>query len=99
MACLLNPRKTLQSKYVMVYIQIDSVQEPAVYHKSLKLMGNRFQLSAMGDDEEQANTYIEAGVEEIRRIEKLLTTYSEQSETAMINQYAGIKPVRVSEET
>jgi thiamine biosynthesis lipoprotein len=83
----------------MVYIQTDSSQEPAVYHKSLKLMGNRFQLSAMGEDEDQANKYIEAGIREIQRIEKLLTTYNDQSETAMINQYAGERPVLVSEET
>ena len=70
-----------------------------VYHKSLKLMGNLFQLSAMGDDENQANNCIDAGIAEIRRIEKLLTTFNEESETALINRYAGIKPVRVSEET
>ncbi len=29
-----------------------------VYHKSLKLMGNLFQLSAMGDDEDQANNVL-----------------------------------------
>jgi thiamine biosynthesis lipoprotein len=70
-----------------------------VYHKSLKLMGNGFQLSAMGDNEDWANECIEAGIEEIQRIEKLLTTYNEESETALINQFAGIKPVAVSEET
>ncbi len=70
-----------------------------VYHKSLKLMGNLFQLSAMSDNEEQAIESIDAGIEEIKRIEKLLTTFNEESETALINRYAGIKPVRVSEET
>jgi thiamine biosynthesis lipoprotein len=62
-------------------------------------MGNRFQLSAVGENEEWANVCIDAGVSEIQRIEKLLTTYSEESETARINQYAGIQPVAVSEET
>ncbi|HEY8734574.1 MAG TPA: FAD:protein FMN transferase [Puia sp.] len=62
-------------------------------------MGNRFQLSAMGNNEEWANACIDAGIKEIQRIEKLLTTYNEESETAQINTFAGIKPVRVSEET
>lgn len=62
-------------------------------------MGNRFQLSAVGDDEMQANGCIDAGISEIQRIEKLLTTYSEESETALINRNAGIEPVIVSEET
>jgi FAD:protein FMN transferase len=70
-----------------------------VYHKSLKLMGNRFQLSAVSESEEFANDSIEAGVGEIQRIEKLLTTFNEESETAIINRNAGIKPVSVSAET
>ena len=70
-----------------------------VFHKSLKLMGNRFQLSAVSDDEMQANECIDAGISEIQRIEKLLTTYSEESETALINRNAGIEPVIISAET
>jgi thiamine biosynthesis lipoprotein len=62
-------------------------------------MGNGFQLSAMGDHEDWANECIDAGVAEIQRIEKLLTTFNEESETARINKNAGIKPVVVSEET
>src|SRR5450432_239784 len=71
----------------------------SVYHKSLKLMGNRFQLSAVSESEELANIAIDAGIVEIQRIEKLLTTFSEESETAIINRNAGIKPVLVSKET
>jgi thiamine biosynthesis lipoprotein len=70
-----------------------------VYSKSLKLMGNRFQLSAAGESEEWAHHCIDAGIAEIQRIEKLLTTYSEESETALINRNAGIKPFSVSKET
>jgi FAD:protein FMN transferase len=70
-----------------------------IYHRSLKLMGNRFQLSAMSDNQDWAYECIDAAVHEIQRIEKLLTTYSEESETALINRHAGIKPVEVSEET
>ncbi len=69
------------------------------FHRTLKLMGNRFQLTAIGNSEEWAQDCIEAGIHEIRRIEKKLTTYSEESETALINRNAGIKPVMVSKET
>lgn len=62
-------------------------------------MGNRFQLSVVGEDEGWANVCIDAGISEIQRIEKLLTTYNEESETAQINLQAGIQPVAVSEET
>jgi thiamine biosynthesis lipoprotein len=70
-----------------------------VYHRTLKLMGNRFQLSAVGDNEKRAYDCIDAGIAEIQRIEKLLTTFSEESETALINRNAGIRPVSVSRET
>jgi FAD:protein FMN transferase len=72
---------------------------PSVYHKTLKLMGNRFQLSAVGESEEWAFDCIDAGIMEIQRIEKLLTTFSDTSEAAIINRNAGIKPVVVSRET
>ncbi len=61
-------------------------------------MGNRFQLTAVADNEKAAREAIHAGITEIKRIEQLLTTFSEDSETARINQNAGVVPVRVSEE-
>jgi thiamine biosynthesis lipoprotein len=69
------------------------------FKTSCKLMGNRFELSAVAEDEKWAIEKIEAGIEEIRRIEKLLTTFSEDSETNQVNQNAGIRPVPVSRET
>jgi FAD:protein FMN transferase len=75
------------------------VKSEVVFHKTLKLMGNRFQLSAVGDNEKRAYDCIDKGIAEIQRIEKLLTTFNEESETALINRNAGISPVCVSEET
>lgn len=69
------------------------------FKRGMKLMGNHFELSVIGVDETWANECIDAGVREIQRIEKLLTTYSEDSETNLINRNAGISPVVVSRET
>src|SRR5450432_140471 len=69
------------------------------FTRSLKLMGNRFEITAVASAEEWANTCIDAAIAEIQRIEKLLTTFNEESETCQINKYAGISPVQVSEET
>ncbi len=69
------------------------------FRKTLPLMGNRFELTVVGEDEPWAMDQIDAGIAEIRRIEKLLTTYSEDSETSLINRNAGIAPVVVSRET
>jgi len=62
-------------------------------------MGNQFEISVVASDEKWALERIFAGVKEIQRIEKLLTTFDEGSETNLINQNAGIAPVRVSRET
>jgi thiamine biosynthesis lipoprotein len=70
-----------------------------VFNKTLKLMGNRFQISAVAEKEASAYTGIDAAISEIQRIERLLTTYNEESETSLINRNAGIEPVRVSKET
>jgi len=62
-------------------------------------MGNHFELSVVGHDEQWAVERIDAGVAEIQRIERLLTTYNEYSDTCRINAGAGITPVAVSPET
>src|SRR5262249_15932545 len=69
------------------------------FRKTLPLVGNRFELTVVGQDEAWAMDQIDAGIAEIRRIEKRLTTYSEDSETSLINRNAGITPVAVSSET
>lgn len=61
-------------------------------------MGNRFEISVVSNDELWANERIQDAILEIRRIEKLLTTFSNDSETSLINDNAGIQPVIVSRE-
>ena len=70
-----------------------------LFRKQLLLMGNRFEISVVADDEAWANKQVDAAVNEIKRIEAKLTTYRDDSETNLINQHAGEKPVYVSEET
>ncbi|GAA3976998.1 FAD:protein FMN transferase [Mucilaginibacter dorajii] len=70
----------------------------AVYKRALRLMGNRFELSVVGDNETLAQAQIDAGIAEISRIEKLFTTFADDSQTNRINQNAGIKPVQVDKE-
>jgi FAD:protein FMN transferase len=78
---------------------IETTIQKQVFKKALKLMGNHFEISAVEADESYALHCIDAAIEEIRRIEKLLTTFNEESETCRINQQAGVAPVQVSRET
>lgn len=61
-------------------------------------MGNQFEITVVAHTEEWANEMIDEGVNEIKRIEKLLTTFSDDSETNLVNRNAGVEPVRVSDE-
>lgn len=71
---------------------------PVLFKKEMLLMGNQFEITVVAENKDWAYQKINEGVEEIKRIEKLLTTYKDDSETNLINNNAGIKPVKVSEE-
>jgi len=71
---------------------------PSLSKKVLKLMGNRFEITVVGDDPLWADQRIADAVEEIKRIEKLFTTFDESSQTNLINRNAGIAPVKVDRE-
>ncbi|MBL7768911.1 MAG: FAD:protein FMN transferase [Flavipsychrobacter sp.] len=66
--------------------------------QSLRLMGNRFELTVMEPDAGKADWLIELAITEIRRIEAVFSTFLPDSETNRINEMAGISPVEVSAE-
>lgn len=68
------------------------------FSRSLKLMGNMFTITIVAASEQKGNDYIDAAIQEIKRIEALLTTFSNSSQTQLINQNAGIRPVKVDRE-
>jgi thiamine biosynthesis lipoprotein len=74
-----------------------SLQETA-YKRVLRLMGNRFEITVVSSDALWAHERMDEAVEEISRIEKLLTTFNDSSQTAAINANAGIQPVVVDKE-
>jgi len=77
---------------------IDVTAYQQAHKKVLKLMGNRFEITVVSDDALWAEERIGDAVAEISRIEKLLTTFNETSQTAAINRMAGVEPVKVDRE-
>ena len=71
---------------------------PSLSKKVAKLMGNRFEITVVGDDPLWTEERIADAVKEISRIEKLFTTFDESSQTNLINRNAGIAPVKVDKE-
>lgn len=68
------------------------------FSRSLKLMGNNFTITVVEADAARGEAFIDMAVEEIRRIERLLTTFADTSQTNQVNAMAGIRPVKVDEE-
>ncbi|HPG08638.1 MAG TPA: FAD:protein FMN transferase [Saprospiraceae bacterium] len=70
----------------------------AIFNRTLKLMGSRFDITVVAMDSIKADQYIDLAVQEISRIEKLISSWDPASETSRINRNAGIEPVRVDKE-
>jgi thiamine biosynthesis lipoprotein len=61
-------------------------------------MGSRFDITVVANNSIQANKYIDTSVAEISRIEKIISSWDENSQTTEINYNAGVKPVKVEKE-
>ncbi len=72
--------------------------EPHLVSRSTTAMGTQVSISVHTEDDEGATRAIENALDEITRIENLMTTWRE-SEVTRLNANAGIAPVRVSDET
>jgi thiamine biosynthesis lipoprotein len=68
------------------------------HHKVIKLMGSRFEITAIEADAQTAWDGINAAIDEITRIEKLISSWNPDSQTSEINRNAGIRPVKVDAE-
>ena len=69
-----------------------------VHHKTVRLMGSRFDISVVDSNPTTANTYIDLAVGEITRIEKIISSWDPKSQTSEINRNAGIRAVYVDVE-
>lgn len=63
-----------------------------------KLMGNLFDFAVVCESQSIGAAQIEEGINEIKRIENLFTTFSDTSLTNEVNRMAGISPVEVTGE-
>lgn len=61
-------------------------------------MGSSFELGVIWSNDRDANKLLDEGIEEIIRLENLLSEFKTESYISQINQYAGIKPVSVDKE-
>ena len=61
-------------------------------------MGSRFDVTVVATDSTIANKNINIAINEIKRIERIISSWDKNSETSEINRNSGIKAVKVSKE-
>lgn len=61
-------------------------------------MGSRFDISVVANDSVDGNKHIKSAIEEIKRIENLISSWDPNSQTSKINKSAGIESVFVDKE-
>jgi len=66
--------------------------------RTIKLMGNRFEFTAIAKSKQSGDDAIDAAIAEVQRIESLLSSFKEDSQVNEINKFAGIKTVPVNRE-
>ncbi|MFN3909027.1 MAG: FAD:protein FMN transferase [Flavobacterium sp.] len=69
-----------------------------IYSFKTSLIGSPFELTVTATDSTQANLYYEASVQEVKRIELLISEWKPETEVSKVNDQAGISAVKVSKE-
>jgi thiamine biosynthesis lipoprotein len=73
-------------------------QKSVIFRRSVRLMGDLFEISVVGSDPNWADERIDDAIAEINRVERLLSTFSDDSTINEINRNAGIKPIKIGTE-
>lgn len=82
----------------LILVSITGLAQKKAHKKVLLLMGSRFEITAIHEDEQLAWNGINAAIAEITRIEKLISSWDAHSQTSEIIQSAGIRPIVVDKE-
>lgn len=91
--------RKLQLIIMVVYLTAYTVIGQAPKHnKVVKLMGTRFEITAIHEDAQNAWDGINSAIAEVTRVERLISSWDPNSQTSAINKNAGISPVEVDQE-
>ena len=69
-----------------------------IFRRSVRLMGDQFEISVVGNNPHWADDRIDEAIAEINRVEKLFNTFSDDSAINRINRHAGECPVKIDSE-
>lgn len=81
--------------FFALLISINSTSGNEIFKEKVGLMGSNFEITVIAENKAQADIFIAKAVNEIKRIENLISSWDPKSQTSAINKNAGINPVKV----
>jgi len=84
---------------VLLSLDILGCSKEEYYQKSAFFMDTKVDIAVYGTNRKQADAVIKAIVDEMQRLEKILSRHIEGSDVDRINEAAGVAPVKVEPET
>ena len=75
-----------------------STSAQVVFQRSFIKMGSAFDLTLVANNQVEADQLFEQAIAEIDRIERLISSWDQSSETSQVNQMAGKEAVKVAKE-
>ena len=82
---------------VLSVVSLQSIGQ-SIFKETMRLMGCDFGITVVSKNHESAKVFTQQAVDEIQRIENLISSWDPNSQTSKINQNAGKKPVQVEQE-
>lgn len=70
-------------------------QSQESYKRHMTIMACIFDITVIAEDQKRADYFIDLAVEEMQRIERLISSWDPNSQTSEINRNAGIKAIKV----
>ncbi|MGV1011946.1 MAG: FAD:protein FMN transferase [Flavobacterium sp.] len=69
-----------------------------VHKRKLAMLGSPFEITVVAKDTIQANEFIDLAINEVKRIENLISDWIPTTQISEVNRNAGLKPVKVDPE-
>lgn len=85
-------------RFSMDGVSKDIINKQSLQKRFVKLMGSQFDITVVADSISLANDYIDMAIDEITRIENLISEWKPETQLSLVNSNAGIQPVKVDKE-
>lgn len=84
--------------YLFLILSSSSIFAQVERSRLVTLMGSKFEITLVDKDSLSAERNIDKSIDEIRRIENLISEWKPETQISEVNRNAGIKPVKVDSE-